>query len=148
MLQSLIQLFWNKNSMRHSPTALGWLKRWSKSTNCSAIKRINIFFSSIHRNNNNNNRQQQPPNRQQQQLQQLQEHQGLLAPIQPPPQILTTWYAHTMVIFARRRPRSVMDVHRPIESVVVSVMGLVSLPVMPRMVPPGFRMPVPMLLLA
>jgi hypothetical protein len=54
MLQSLIQLFWNKNLMRHSPTALGWLKRWSKSTDCSAIKRINIFFSSIHRNNNNN----------------------------------------------------------------------------------------------
>ena len=54
MLQSLVQPFWNKSLMRHSPTALGWLKRWSKSTDCSAIKRINIFFFSIHRNNNNN----------------------------------------------------------------------------------------------
>jgi hypothetical protein len=53
MPHSPIQLIWNKNSMRHSPTALGWLKPWSKSTDCSAIKPINIFFSSIHLNNNN-----------------------------------------------------------------------------------------------
>jgi hypothetical protein len=39
-----------------------------------------------------------------------------------------------------------MEVHRPMGSVVVSVTRLVSLPVTPRMVPPGIWMPVSMLL--